>query len=401
MEYDLVFEGGGAKGMVFVGAMQEFEARGYKIGRLLGTSAGAITATFLAAGYSSTEMLAALQEQVDHQSVFTTFMGIPQSFDNRTIQESILYSLFESVDVPFVSERFEHRFDELIIERLMALPTFRHLFSFLERGGWYAADSFLSWIERKLNSGEYNGRPRQFGSLTLGEMNVLTGKDLSLIAADTTHGRMLVLNHRTAPDCPVIWAVRMSMSIPLLWQEVIWQPEWGSYLGHDMSGHVVVDGGLLSNFPIALFISNAPPVKEVMGESVARDRILGMLIDENETLADDLVDSESATAAQPSGLSSLLIVKRIQRLMDTALHANDMLYADRLEKMVLRLPAKGYGTTEFNMTDARREALVTAGRRHAREYFLQNTSMVLSAADKELTEDESQQIDKIATRMLR
>ncbi|MCB0033125.1 MAG: patatin-like phospholipase family protein, partial [Anaerolineales bacterium] len=219
MEYDLVFEGGGAKGMVFVGAMQEFEARGHKIGRLLGTSAGAITATFLAAGYTSEEMLAALQEQVDHQSVFTTFMGIPQEFDNHTIQKSILYSLFESVDVPFVSERFEHRFDELIIERLMELPTFRHLFSFLERGGWYAAESFLSWVERKLNSGEYEGQPRQFGSLTLGEMHAATGKDLSLIAADITHGRMLVLNHRTAPDCPVIWAVRMSMSIPLLWQE--------------------------------------------------------------------------------------------------------------------------------------------------------------------------------------
>ncbi|MCB0037539.1 MAG: hypothetical protein KDE51_26090, partial [Anaerolineales bacterium] len=190
------------------------------------------------------------------------------------------------------------------------------------------------------------------------------------------------------------------MSIPLLWQEVIWQSDWGSYLGHDMTGHAVVDGGLLSNFPIALFISNAPPVKEVMGESATRDRILGMLIDENEALGDDLPGDEPS-AGPTAELSSLLIVKRIQRLMDTALHANDMLYADRLEKMVLRLPAKGYGTTEFNMTDARRDALVTAGRRHARDYFLQNASMVLSAADERLTEDESQQIDKIATRMLR
>lgn len=28
MQYDLVFEGGGAKGAVFVGAIQEFERRG-------------------------------------------------------------------------------------------------------------------------------------------------------------------------------------------------------------------------------------------------------------------------------------------------------------------------------------------------------------------------------------
>jgi predicted acylesterase/phospholipase RssA len=48
MEFDLVFEGGGAKGIVFVGAVQEFEALGHTADRLLGTSAGAITATLLA-----------------------------------------------------------------------------------------------------------------------------------------------------------------------------------------------------------------------------------------------------------------------------------------------------------------------------------------------------------------
>ena len=42
MKYDLVFEGGGAKGMVFVGALQVFESLGHTPGRLMGTSAGAI-----------------------------------------------------------------------------------------------------------------------------------------------------------------------------------------------------------------------------------------------------------------------------------------------------------------------------------------------------------------------
>ena len=47
MRYDLVFEGGGAKGMAFVGAMQEFEAAGHTYDRVLGTSAGSITASLL------------------------------------------------------------------------------------------------------------------------------------------------------------------------------------------------------------------------------------------------------------------------------------------------------------------------------------------------------------------
>ena len=75
MEYDLVFEGGGAKGMVFVGAMQEFLARGHSPGRLLGTSAGAIAAAMVAAGYDETELLDALNEKKDGQSVFESFLG--------------------------------------------------------------------------------------------------------------------------------------------------------------------------------------------------------------------------------------------------------------------------------------------------------------------------------------
>ena len=43
MKYDLVFEGGGAKGMVFAGALDElFKSGFYLPRRLLGTSAGAI-----------------------------------------------------------------------------------------------------------------------------------------------------------------------------------------------------------------------------------------------------------------------------------------------------------------------------------------------------------------------
>ena len=55
-----------------------------------------------------------------------------------------------------------------------------------------------------------------------------TGHELTVVAADTTAARLLVLNRHTAPDLPVKWAVRMSMSVPLLWEEVIWQEAWGA-----------------------------------------------------------------------------------------------------------------------------------------------------------------------------
>jgi predicted acylesterase/phospholipase RssA len=77
MQYDLVFEGGGAKGMSFVGALQELEARGHTHGRLLGTSAGAIAATFTAAGYGTQEMLEALTEKdAEGRPVFMSFLSL-------------------------------------------------------------------------------------------------------------------------------------------------------------------------------------------------------------------------------------------------------------------------------------------------------------------------------------
>ena len=57
MKYDLIFEGGGAKGRIFVVACEEFFGRGHRFDRLLGTSAGAITAVLLSTGYTPAEML--------------------------------------------------------------------------------------------------------------------------------------------------------------------------------------------------------------------------------------------------------------------------------------------------------------------------------------------------------
>ena len=85
MKYDLVFEGGGAKGMVFVGAYDELVKRGHTAGRLLGTSAGAITAALLAAGYTPKEMLDALNEHENGKPVFAGFMGEPPPFNKEEI----------------------------------------------------------------------------------------------------------------------------------------------------------------------------------------------------------------------------------------------------------------------------------------------------------------------------
>src|SRR5215207_2701070 len=61
-DVDLVFEGGGLKGIALVGAYSVLEERGYRPQNIAGTSAGAIVAALLAAGYTAAELRQTIME---------------------------------------------------------------------------------------------------------------------------------------------------------------------------------------------------------------------------------------------------------------------------------------------------------------------------------------------------
>ena len=359
MRYDLVFEGGGAKGMAFVGACAELLGNGHSYGRLLGTSAGAITATLLAAGYSVEEMSAALVEQEDGAPVFASFMGKPEDFAASEIDESATLTLLKNIDITLLPNFLEDRMDRKVTEALAKGGKSRHLVALVERGGWFAAGRFVRWMTAKLDAGKRpDGSPRAYSKMTLQQFFEATGVDLSMVASDTSEGKLLVLNHRTAPECPVVYAVRMSMSIPLVWDEVVWRKEWGAYRDRDVTGHGIVDGGMLSNFPLELFISSEPQVTNVMGPK-QQNPVLGLMIDE---ALEVTVAGRGVLAKSSVKPGELAIVKRISRLVDTATTAHDKRVIEEHGTMIVRLPAKGYGTTEFDMSEGRRDALIEAAR---------------------------------------
>jgi NTE family protein len=395
MKYDLVFEGGGAKGMVFVGALKEFESRGHSYDRLLGTSAGAITATLIAAGYTVPEMLDALGEKKNNKSVFSEFMSPPSPIPDEVISNGAISSFLDGFDIPY----FPNFLEKIVKRSLLSyfgekLPA-RHLVSFVELGGWFSADHFVEWLSAKLDSGIVAGKKRNFSKMTLEEFYQATGKDLTLCVTDTTWHMMLALNHRTAPTCPITWAVRMSMSIPLLWQEVVWQKEWGKYRDQEVAGHSIVDGGVLSNFPIELFLSDLPSITSLMGPKTSNN-VLGMLIDE--TLAVEGVESAPITKSGID-IAGLKTVQRIGGLVNTMLEAHDKSVIATFENLVVRLPAKGYGTTEFEMSDERRNLLIAAGQIAMKTYFdRQNQAPAINGEKIQVPQVIA---DKIASRMLR
>lgn len=359
MQFDMVFEGGGAKGMAFAGALEELERQGHSTGRLLGTSAGAITATLLAAGYDAKGLMATLEEREGGQSVFSTFLATPQGFSPDEVEDSVLKGLLRGLDLPLVGNATEEWLGAQLLAAVGKLPLSRHIFSFMERGGWYSSEPLVKWLRRKLNE----SRLGNLGGSTLAEFSAATRRNLTLVASDTTNSRLLILNGQTAPELPVVQAVRMSMSIPMVWEAVNWRKEWGGYRGKSMAGAEVVDGGILSNFPIELFLSNQPMVRTVMGPPVGED-VLGALIDET------LAVPEAPTGEQKPAVGVLQrLLARQRRLVDTVVKGRDKQVMESYAHLVAHLPAKDYGATEFDMSEARKKAPVEGGRNAMRAYL--------------------------------
>lgn len=341
-QFDVVFEGGGAKGSAFVGALTALQAAGHRTRRLIGTSAGAITATLLAAGYNPEDMLAAVNEkQPNGKPRFATFMDHPRGSDFAQAQKdaSDTAHVLQSVHLPAIADR-------TLINLLLDTPLYPTLFSIVECGGVFAGNAFLAWLIEKLAVKGVTADD------TLATFQAKKKVDLSVVASDTTDMEMLVLNPRTAPNVPIVWAVRMSMSIPMIWREVVWQDAWGPYRGRKKTGNIIVDGGVLSNFPIRLIDQLVP---EIMGDTDPAAALnLGLLLDEALVVP-------GVNPAPPSLPQEMRVVQRLSRLMDTMMGAQDNDEIRQHADEICRLPVKGYGTTEFDMPDAKLKALVDAG----------------------------------------
>ena len=234
-------------------------------------------------------------------------------------------------------------------------------------------------MRQRLSTGVFKGARRNFADLTLAQFQAATGADLTLIAADTTEARMLLLNHRTAPQCPVVWAARMSMSVPLLWEEVKWRAEWGDYWSWDvrtqqlqpqaLSGHTVVDGGLVSNFPLALFLATRADVAAVVGPSSAKN-VLGLLIDETLPVPGHPKGKPGGAAAR---LGQLATVQRLMGLINTATAGHDNLAKAAFAGTSSASRPKATAPPTLTCPNDDRMALVEAGRQAMADFLGQQS----------------------------
>jgi NTE family protein len=300
---DGVFEGGGVKGIALVGALEIAEQHVTRWESLAGTSGGAIVAALLAAGYRPNEILG-----------FLAGDGVPG-----------LEGKFRLADLP----------RRRALGGIKGISEAVNLLSYL---GLYNGDFFEEVMTAVLAAGP---TPiTTFGPLRADEADIAAGHPpykLQFIATDLTHKRALIIPQDLEdPDSiSVARGVRMSMSIPFFFEPVVLDTEPPT---------VIVDGGLLSNFPIWIFDSTHEAAWPTFGF---------------------LLDEQEKWGRQIRGLGPLL-----RYMVDTAMGGLNDVLVERMGKgRTIRIDVSGFRTAEFNISDARRDELLVRGRGAASDFF--------------------------------
>jgi len=228
---NLVFSGGGAKGVAYAGVVQALEEFMVDDGNSLrdqiesvsGSSAGAITAAFVAVGVPAAE-IATESESMD----LTELLDSSKSWIPNIIGKD---------GIPLY-EWIREKINRLVCLYVSTNPQ--------------PENSELVAIEEKCSgTGPSGVHPR----ITFGDLRTLHGvsphqfKRLAVIATDADTGRKIVFSWETFPDFEIALACRASASLPALLQPVIVS---GNELGLSIPDSTVrlVDGGLVDNIPV-------------------------------------------------------------------------------------------------------------------------------------------------------
>jgi len=219
MKADAIFEGGGVRGFAFVGAVSCMEDRGYEFQRLAGTSAGAIMAALLAAGYNSKELTMLADTDL-----------------SRFLDKSIVGS------VP-----------------LAGAPL-----SLLLKKGLYRGEQIREKMRELLAAK---------GKTKFRDVMVEGGSRLKIIASDITRRKIMILpddlpQYGIDPmEFEIADAVRMSTALPLFYEPVILKYNKPVDAPHEnirrtrfhLCESYIVDGGVMSNFPVWIFDVEGTP----------------------------------------------------------------------------------------------------------------------------------------------
>ncbi len=319
---NLVFEGGGVKGIAYVGAMKVLEKEGIlkNIKRVGGTSAGAINAVLFAAGYSNQETL----------------------------------HLLKSLD-----------FNEFKDDSWGILRDMKRL---REEYGWYKGDFFRDWIAERLK------KKTGHSDITFRALQEHSNRALYVYASNLSTQFGEVYSPEHTPRMRVVDAVRRTMSIPLFFRAV-----------KDDRNDVFVDGGMINNYPVKLFdrekylenkdLLRIPEYYEKENKKLSsKSPKASQYIYNKETLGFRL-DSASEIGVfrdgqEPQHIQIEHFLDYTMQLIKTVLSIQDTqhLHEDDWHRTVY-IDSLGVKTTEFDLSESQKKALLASGKESTEKYL--------------------------------
>ena len=342
-EFFGIFQGGGLRGLAHVAAIRVTENKLHDAGNaspafraVAGTSAGAIVAALIAAGYTANELY-----HPDHGGIldadFYTFFAQKDEWErlHRLVKDGIRLFSVSSLS-----------------QTLLRLPGFylRHqslLNRLFKRQGLFPTSHFSAWLEAKLQKKirEQGREPSGVdGKVAFSNLQI----PLKVIATNVTERKICVY-----PDedntLPVVDAVCASIAIPFLFEPLLVQKS------------KMVDGGLASNFPVWVF-------DEERVTAIRKDNAVRL-----ETLAFQLAGKPQIPEA--GGLSTQQkgsLGKFIQDLFISALEADNFLEVRQVDDLYIVPIRTNAGLITFKTgreASEEREALYNAAKDSAYEFF--------------------------------
>ncbi|MCB2215110.1 MAG: patatin-like phospholipase family protein [Desulfobulbaceae bacterium] len=194
-----VFQGGGCKGISYVGAYRECVNRGIGFSEIVGSSAGAIVAVLIAAG-ATPEKLEEILRKLD----FSKFTSTPEKIELNS----------------------SHR---LNIIKLLIPKEFRKYSSIFTHLGIFKSSYIEDFMSEELSRILKIKSRAKFSDLLI---------PCSVLASDLFNNNLKIFSSDLTPDDDVAKAVRCSANIPLLFQPVEKR---------------FVDGGVISNLPAFVY----------------------------------------------------------------------------------------------------------------------------------------------------
>ncbi len=311
---NLVFQGGGVKGIAYAGALLELERQSVLGGvvNVAGTSAGAITAALLAVGATASELEVTLRN-----TDFTSFM------------DGAGWVVRESARI-------------------------------FTKYGAHPGATFETWLRAQLGAITERTTGRARPDITFAELRDLAAqhpdrlRNLYVVTTNLTRQVAEVFSAETRPDVSVVQAVRMSMSIPLFFEAVRFEED------------LYVDGGVSWNYPIDLF--DGERRQAVIGGPVALEPA------PSSTLGFSLGTKEQITSAQRSWQPLPIAVDGMESyahaLCSFMLTTSTLLHLDAAAiPRTVFIDDANVPTTDFKITSAQMDVLIENGAAATRDWL--------------------------------